>query len=216
MEQTIKAISPRSVPGSFALAVFSHAAIFGGVLLFLKLGVFQNHEETPAPAEEIAYETFSAPPAPTQVVKPVAKTPEPDTPDEPEDQTPDTTPKELQDSSSTIAGTQAAPKQQVTTGAQGVGDAATTPFYKIKPKYPRAALVAGTEGWVILKVDIKEDGGVDNVRVVGGQQRNLFQDEARRAVEKWKYKPFLDANGKPIKKTDHEIRVDFKLQDAAV
>jgi protein TonB len=168
----------------------------------------RNHEEKPAEDAEIAYETFSEPPAPTPVVKPVAKAPEPETPDEPDDKTPDTAPKELHDDSSTVAGTQAAPKpQQVSTGAQGVGDAATTPYYKIKPKYPQAALVSGIEGWVLLKVDIKENGEVENVRVVGGQQRNLFQDEARRAVQKWKYKP-------STRKTDYEIRVDFKLQDA--
>jgi protein TonB len=214
MENVIKWHSPRSVPGSMMLAVLAHGILFGGVFVFLKMG-FRSHEESVPVTEEIAYETFSAPPAPTEVVKPVARTPEPDTPEEKPEE-PDTTPKELQDSQSTVAGTQAAAKpQQATTGAEGTGDAATTPYYKIKPKYPRAALVSGVEGYVIMKIDVNEKGEVENIRVTGGQEKTMFQEEARRAVEKWKYKPFLDASGKAVKKTDHEVRVDFKLQDAA-
>jgi len=124
-------------------------------------------------------------------------------------------PQELHDDSSTVAGTQAAVKPVAAPSSEGTGDAVDTPYYKIKPKYPRAALAAGVEGFILLKIDINEQGEVENVRVVGGEQRNMFQDEARRAVEKWKYKPFVDANGKVVKKLDHQVRVDFKLQDAA-
>jgi TonB family protein len=75
-------------------------------------------------------------------------------------------------------------------------------------------LVAGIEGWVALMIDVAEDGGVQNVRVTGGEQKSMFQDEARRSVEKWKYKPFLDSSGRPVKKANHEVRVDFKLSEA--
>ena len=213
MENVAKWHSPRSLPGSMMMAVLAHGILFGGVLIFLKVG-FHSHEEQLAVTEEIAYETFSEPPAPAEVARPVARTPEPETPEE-KQEVPDNSPKELQDKDSTVAGTQAVAKQQTTTGAEGVGDAVATPYYKIKPKYPRAALVSGVEGFVILKVDVNEKGEVENIRVTGGQERGMFQDEARRAVEKWKYKPFLNAQGAPVKKTDHEVRVDFKLQDAA-
>lgn len=213
METTAKWNSPQSVTGSLFLAVFAHSAIYGGVLLAIGLG-WKHAAEKPHFSDEVAYETFSEPPIPVKEVRPVAKTPEPETPDEP-DQTPDAQPKEMHDDSSQVAGTQAAAKPVATTGAQGVGEAVSTPYYKIKPKYPRAALVSGIEGFVVLKIDVNEKGEVENVRVVGGQQRQMFQDEARRAVEKWKYRPFLDANGKSIKKADHEVRVDFKLQDAS-
>ncbi len=215
MERTLKWYMPESETGSFFLAILAHATIYGGILLVLAMGALQRASAPVPQAEEVAYETFSEPPAPAEEAKPVASTPEPDQPEEKADE-PDNTPKEMQDQSSTVAGTQAtAPKQAATTGAQGAGSAEATPYYKIKPKYPRAALVAGTEGWVLMKIDVNEQGEVENVRVIGGEQRNLFQDEARRAVEKWKYKPFVDASGKPVRKTDHEVRVDFKLQDAA-
>lgn len=205
-------ISPKSASGSMVMAFLAHAALYGGVIFFMSLG-FSKHEEFPPAVEEIAYETFDAPPAPAEVARPVAKTKAPEE-DEKVDEKPDTSPKELQDDKGMVAGVQTAAKAVTTTGAVGTGDALVTPYYKIKPKYPRAALVSGVEGWVTFKIDVNEKGEVENVRVTGGEQKSMFQDEARRAVEKWKYKPFLDASGKPYKKTDHQVQVDFKLSDA--
>jgi protein TonB len=213
LDQPVKWGSPKSASGSMVLAFLAHAALYGGVLAFMSLNL-SKHEEPAPVAEEIAYETFDAPPAPAEVAKPVAKTPEPETPEQ-VDEKPDTSPKEIQDDKGVVAGEQAAAKPVATTGATGTGDAMATPYYKIKPKYPRAALVSGVEGWVAFKIDVNEKGEVENVRVVGGEQKTMFQDEARRALEKWKYKPFLDTAGNPIKKTDHQVKIDFKLTDAA-
>jgi protein TonB len=212
MENSLKWVSPRSASGSFIMAVIAHGALFG-VIVLLMSARFSTHEEPAPVTEEVAYETFSAPPKKVEEVRPVAKTPEPETPEEKQVQ-PDNTPKELQDDKSDVAGTQKEAKPQANIGSEGKGDADATPYYKIKPRYPRAALVSGVEGFVIMKIDVNEKGEVENVRVTGGQERGMFQDEARRAVEQWKYKPFSDANGKAIRKTDHEVRVDFKLQDA--
>jgi periplasmic protein TonB len=209
---SIRWISPKSTSGSMVLAFLAHAALYGAVLGFMALN-FSKHEEPAPVAEEIAYETFDAPPAPAEVARPIARV-KPTEDEEKTDEKPDTSPKELQDDKGVVAGTQTAAKAVATTGAEGVGDAIATPYYKIKPKYPRAALVSGVEGWVAFKIDVNEKGEVENVRVVGGKEKGMFQDEARRAVEKWKYKPFLDASGKPYKKTDHTVQVDFKLQDA--
>jgi protein TonB len=194
------------------MAFIAHAALYGGVILFMSFGMTKPAEIIPA-AEEIAYETFEAPPAPAEIARPVARTKAP-VEDEKVAEKPDTSPKELQDDKGMVAGVQTAAKAVTTTGAVGTGDALATPYYKIKPKYPRAALVSGVEGWVAFKIDVNEKGEVENVRVVGGKEKSMFQDEARRAVEKWKYKPFLDASGKPYKKLDHQVQVDFKLQDA--
>jgi periplasmic protein TonB len=212
MEKALKWYSPQAKTGSMSLAFLVHGVIYAGLLLYLAVG-----GNPPAVVEEqmqsIDYETFSAPPAPTPVVKHIARVEQPETPAETTPQ-PSLHPQELHDANGPAAGTQAEAKPVAAQSSEGTGDAADTPFYKIKPKYPRAALVAGVEGFILMKVDINEQGVVENVRVVGGTQRNMFQDEARRAVEKWKYKPYLDASGKPVKKTDHEVRVDFKLQDA--
>ena len=75
------------------------------------------------------------------------------------------------------------PRSRSPAAPRGLGaGGATFHYYKIKPKYPKAALVAGEEGWVMLKVDVTESGEVENVRMVDGNKRNLSQEEARRAV----------------------------------
>lgn len=120
---------------------------------------------------------------------------------------------EMQDQSSDIVGTQKEVSKEpspTTTTNKNVTD---VPYYKVKPKYPKDALASGVEGFIMLQVDIKEDGSVENVKVTGGDKINVFESEARRAVVKWKYKPFTDETGNPIKKEQHLVRVDFKLVD---
>ena len=208
-------ISPESGSGSFVYSVMVHGAIAFSVIMILKM----NLQSKPAlpPVDSIidmTYETFDRPPEPVQEVRHVARVVEPETPVDTKPIAYDS-PKELQDEKSDIAGTQTQQAAPLATNAsEGTGTAASTPYYKIKPKYPKAALISGTEGWVMMKVDINEKGEVENVRVVDGEQRNLFGSEAKRAVEQWKYRPFMDPSGKPFRKADHQVKVEFKLQDA--
>lgn len=121
---------------------------------------------------------------------------------------------EMQDQGSDVAGLQ----KEVTTVAKRApaqGEFTTVPYYKVKPKYPKEALLSGIEGHVLLELDIEADGSVDNIKVTGGEKLNTFESEARRAVAKYKYKPFLDDAGHPIKKEKHIVRVDFKIEDQA-
>lgn len=122
---------------------------------------------------------------------------------------------ELQNEESSIAGTQKRNEENNdSTGQETKGaESAAVPYYKIKPKYPRAALVAGIEGWVLLKIDITEEGEVENIRVIDGEQRDLFQNEARRAVSRWKYPPFHGADGRIVAKADFQVLVNFKLEE---
>lgn len=208
-------ISPESGSGSFIYSVCVHVSIAVSVIMLLKMNLQTSQPVAPMDSIiDMTYETFDRPPDPVQEIRHVARVVEPETP---VDTKPiaDDTPKEMQDEKSDIAGTQSKSSAPVATNAsEGSGTAASTPYYKIKPKYPRAALISGTEGWVMMKVDINEKGDVENVRVVDGEQRNLFQSEAKRAVEQWKYRPFMDPSGKPFRKADHQVKVEFKLQDA--
>ncbi len=191
-------------------AIAIHALLVATIVAVVHSGLIQPSALVMEDAE-IGYEILDEAPAvgapkPVQRVEPVAKV-EPVKPEKV-----DETARELQDEKSDVVGTsQAAVQRPMAAGGEGAGIASTSPFYKIKPKYPRAALVAGAEGWILLKVDVNETGAVENVRVVGGEKRNLFQDEARRAVAQWKYRPFLGADGQPIRVADHQVRVDFNL-----
>jgi TonB family protein len=208
MTNTKEWFSPKSGGGSFIYSILAHGALYG--ILIVGFGIGFGKVEPKADYLDLGYQTFDAPPEPEkheQKVKHIEETVKTDT-----KVRPDNSPKELQDDKGEVAGTQkAAPVAQ--NANDSTGNAASTPYYKIKPKYPKAAIIAGTEGWVLLEVDIKEDGSVENVRVVDGEQRNLFGQEARRAVEQWKYRPFTDSAGHVVRKIDHQVRVDFKLNE---
>ncbi len=203
-------LSPSSPPGSFLTSLALHGLMAASVVALMNTGLFQE-EEAPV-YMDLGYEVLDEPPAQVKEAKPIARAKAPEAPVK--TQAPVAATQELQDEQSDIKGTQAAAKPAESTGAQGNGSAEAVPYYKIKPKYPQAALVSGEEGWVLMKIDVTETGEVENIRVVDGEKRNLFQDEARRAVAKWKYRPFTDPSGNPVRKADHPVRVDFKLQDA--
>jgi TonB family protein len=177
---------------SLVISVATHLLVMGAV----KYGYLFSLNTT-APVQEsyvdLGYETFDeAPIPPPAVVKS----------------------EEIQDEKSEVVGLQ----KKVETPSVAPATTATTtyadvPYYKIKPKYPKDALEAGLEGHVNMSIDILEDGSVDNVKVTGGENLNSFESAAMRAVAKYKYKPFTDAAGNPIKKTNHLVKVDFILKD---
>lgn len=199
-----KFISPRSSIGPVVLSVALHTFIVAAVVVGMKFQIFDK-----GPPEEdyvdLDYQTIEEPPLPEIEEKRVLAAPQtaPVV-----DKVVDTSPRELQDEKSDVAGEQVAkapiPEQN---------NEPSVPYYKIKPKYPRAALVAGIEGWVKMEIDINEKGEVENVRVVDGEQRNMFQSEARRAVSLYRYKPFVDAAGKPTRVANHTVLVNFSLKE---
>ncbi len=122
---------------------------------------------------------------------------------------------EMQDTSSEVAGLQKeAPVEPVKTTVVSNANFTDVPYYKVKPKYPKEALAQGIEGHVLLQIDIMQDGSVENLKVVSGEKLNVFETEARRAVAKYKYKPFMDDTGNAIVKHNHLVKVDFKLVDS--
>ncbi len=204
--------SLQSLPGSLIGAVAIHGTLYLGVVLILGSN-FLDSPPVPMVDAEVGYEILNDVPVPTEKVAKVVRQRE-ETPVEPKVKS-DAMARELQDEKSDVVGTsQASVIKPALVGSEGDGSANATPFYKIKPKYPKAALISGTEGWILLKIDVNEKGEVENVRIVGGEKRNMFEMEAKRAVEQWKYRPFKDANGNILRKADHQVRVEFKLNDA--
>jgi len=199
----------------FTLSFLIHLALGGALAIVLS-------QTGPAvievPVEEymdLGYEQLEEPPEPVAAPKPVPVETVENVPRDPAPDT-ETAPRELHDESSTVAGTKApepAPVAAVPASSTGGSQAPSAPYYKIKPKYPKAALMAGVEGHVDLKIDIREDGTVENIRSLGGPEADVFESEARRAVAKWKYQPFMDGQGHAIRKENHQVRVEFKLKD---
>ncbi|MBU2893694.1 M56 family metallopeptidase [Colwellia sp. D2M02] len=62
------------------------------------------------------------------------------------------------------------------------------PTHRIEPKYPIEAAKAGTEGSVVLKFDVLENGSVTNVEVVNAKPAYVFDKTAVTALKQWRYK----------------------------
>lgn len=193
---------------SFLASLAVHGTVIGSMIL-----IFQLNPTAPPQDEylDLGYQVFDAPPPPTEQVVRARPTPQETTPVA--NPVKDTAARELQDKDSTISGSQKKSEESSQASTQDSGSATATPYYKIKPKYPRTALLEGKEGWVKFQIDIKTTGEVDNIRLVDGVLTNLFASEARRALSQWKYKPFTGSDGQPTEKKDYLVQVDFKLAD---
>ena len=80
-----------------------------------------------------------------------------------------------------------------------------------RPKYTRAALRAGVEGKIVLRIYVDENGRVYKVKVITGLGYGL-DEKAVEAVKQWKYKP-ATIDGKPIKSNIRYSGLKFKIEE---
>ena len=71
------------------------------------------------------------------------------------------------------------------------------PLVRVKPAYPRGALVAGRSGQVELLVCVDEKGVVADVAVLSSRPKGVFDKVAIEAVRKWQFKPRI-VDGKAV------------------
>jgi protein TonB len=88
------------------------------------------------------------------------------------------------------------------------GDA--RPIVRVEPKYPAIAVRDGIEGWVKLSFSITASGTVNNIQVLDAEPKRTFNQAARRALAKWKYKPNIQA-GKAQAQDGMMVMLDFTL-----
>jgi TonB family protein len=60
------------------------------------------------------------------------------------------------------------------------------------PDYPRRAFNSGRQGWVIVRLDVLENGETDNVSIERAVPDYIFPGNARDAVKKWQFHPPAD------------------------
>lgn len=89
-------------------------------------------------------------------------------------------------------------------------DSDIIPLVRVEPRYPRKAARAGTQGWVKVKFTILEDGSVSNAEVLEAKPRRIFNREAIRAIQRWKFKP-KTIEGKAVTQTATQI-IEFRLK----
>ena len=86
------------------------------------------------------------------------------------------------------------------------------PVVVIRPMYPREAAISGTEGWVKIEFTITEAGTVKNPRVIEAQPPRVFNREALRAIQKWKFKPRV-VEGIAVERHATQV-IDFTLDES--
>jgi protein TonB len=84
------------------------------------------------------------------------------------------------------------------------------PIVKVSPIYPSRAQSQGIEGWVLLKFTVTETGSVRDAEVMEAQPPGIFEEAAKKAVLKFKYKPRVE-NGRPVAVAGVEHLITFKI-----
>lgn len=80
---------------------------------------------------------------------------------------------------------------------------------RIQPVYPHEARRKEINGKVILRFVVDRDGNVRNVRVVRAEPEGLFEENAREAVRKWRFKPGY-FSGEPVN-TRVTVPITFEM-----
>lgn len=96
----------------------------------------------------------------------------------------------------------------------GVGldtsDGEYLPIVKVQAVYPRRALQRGIEGYVVVEFTVTKQGTVRDPYVVEAQPESIFDQAAKDAVLKFKYKPRV-VNGEPVEVQGVQNRLTFAI-----
>lgn len=84
------------------------------------------------------------------------------------------------------------------------------PIVKVAPMYPARAQSQGIEGWVLLSFTVTESGTVIDPKVLESQPSGVFDEAAKKAVTKFKYKPRVES-GRPVAVTNVQHLIRFEL-----
>src|SRR6056297_3059079 len=79
------------------------------------------------------------------------------------------------------------------------------------PVSPQRALSRGIEGFVVVEFTVTGSGTVKDVRVVQAEPPGIFDEAARNAALKFKYKPRV-VDGQPIEVAGVQNRITFQLE----
>ncbi len=94
--------------------------------------------------------------------------------------------------------------------ALSASDGEYLPIVKVAPMYPESAASRGIEGYVLLEFTVTETGATADPSVLESQPKGVFDDAAKKAVLKFKYKPRVE-NGKPVRVEHVRHVITFKL-----
>lgn len=89
-------------------------------------------------------------------------------------------------------------------------DTPLTTLVRIAPVYPMRARRRGIEGWVRVSFLVDETGNVHDVSVIAAEPPGIFDQNARRCVSGWRFKPGT-IEGTPVR-TKAETTIRYTLE----
>lgn len=90
------------------------------------------------------------------------------------------------------------------------GDGDYLPIVKVAPIYPRRALSRGIEGYVIVEFVVTKQGSVRSPVVVESKPQGIFDQAAKDAAKKFKYKPRV-IDGVATEVAGVQNKISFKM-----
>ncbi len=99
----------------------------------------------------------------------------------------------------------------VNTGLGGtfIADGEYLPIVRVPPQYPIRAAESGLEGFVVVEFTVTPIGSTTKVKVIESSHR-MFERNAVRAAEKFKYKPKI-VDGEPTYADGVQTIIQFEL-----
>lgn len=85
------------------------------------------------------------------------------------------------------------------------------PMVKVAPVYPPRAMQRGLEGWVLVEFTVTASGTVRDVVAIDADPKNVFDDAAIDAAQKFRYKPRV-VSGKPVDVSGVQNVIRFELE----
>jgi protein TonB len=85
------------------------------------------------------------------------------------------------------------------------------PVSRPRPVFPYHARRRGIEGYVDIQFTVNAQGTVEDAQTLAASPSGIFENEALRAIRRWRFKPGI-RNGKPVA-SRIQIRIRFTLDE---
>jgi protein TonB len=181
--------------GSFWLVLIVVAAVINVGLFGIMGMLVRKHREPPAMEEVVGVSLVTlTPPEPPQ--KQEIRDPEPPPAREKPDFAPDLIQPSIGDlgtgglsinMGTTDVGTRTDEKEFIFDSVDL--DQAPQVLVQTPPEYPFKAREQGVEGYVAVKMLVREDGSVGQINVIKAKPQGFFENAVRRALPSWTYQP---------------------------
>lgn len=98
-----------------------------------------------------------------------------------------------------------------TSAGLSASDGEYLPIVKVAPQYPSRAQSRGIEGWVLLRFTVTETGAVIDPEVIDAEPAGVFDNAAKKAVLRFKYKPrVIDGVAQKVPGVEHLITFEIE------